>query len=212
MEAVLEDTTLKNDTKNKIEESLANAFSYPEYRAYVTDLAAQNSNSGPEKTEALANYTMLNDRRMARWDKTLKFSPETEAQLKGLQKRLLFLVITESWCGDASPSLPVMHKMAALAPDIALKIVLRDENLDLMERFLTNGTRSIPKLIVLDKDTETILGDWGPRPSVATQWVNDYKAAHGKLTPEFKQELQQWYNKDKGQTTLSDLMALLGLE
>ena len=38
--------------------------------------------------------------------------------------------------------------------------------------------------------------------------VEAYKKEHGKLTPEFKEDLQKWYNQDKGQSILSDLQAI----
>ena len=96
--------------------------------------------------------------------------------------------------------------------NISLKVVLRDENPELINAFLTNGTQSIPKVIVLDKANNEIVGDWGPRPSIATQMVEDEKRVHGKLTDEFKQELQVWYNKNKGENILNDMLGLLGLE
>lgn len=195
-----------------IQEGLNSSMSYEEYRALVHELSVLRSNSGMEKTEALANYTQLNDKRMNRWDKTLRIPEVVENQVKLLGKKTTWLVLTESWCGDASPSLPVMNKLARLSPNLELRIVLRDEHPDLMNLFLTNGTRSIPKLIALDPQNNTILGEWGPRSSVPTEMVNAYKAEHGKLSPEFKQELQVWYNKDKGQDILNDLVALLALE
>ena len=91
---------------------------------------------------------------------------------------------------------------------IDFKVVLRDENLDLMNAFLTNGSMSIPKLIVIDNDTNEI-SSWGPRPSIATQMVNDYKKEHGALTPEFKEDLQLWYNKDKSQNVIENLQQLI---
>jgi hypothetical protein len=86
---------------------------------------------------------------------------------------------------------------------------MRDEHPKLMDAFLTNGSRSIPKLIAFDTQFGEIIGDWGPRPSVATALVNDYKAKHGELTPEFKQDLQLWYNKDKGINIIEDLAGLI---
>lgn len=89
---------------------------------------------------------------------------------------------------------------------------MRDQNLELMRHFLTKGTLSIPKLIIVDDTTGEVLGDWGPRPSTATQMVNDFKESHGTLTAQFKEDLQKWYNKDKGQTTLKDILSRLPLE
>ncbi|MEM8506948.1 MAG: thioredoxin family protein [Bacteroidota bacterium] len=198
--------------KSVIQKGINNAMSYEEYRALVRELAVLKSNSGMEKTEALANYTQLNDKRMSRWDKTLRIPEVIANKVKQLRKKTTWLVLTESWCGDASPSLPVMNKLANVSPNLELKIVLRDENPELMNLFLTNGTQSIPKLIALDAQNNTVLGDWGPRSSAATAMVNTFKAEHGKLSPEFKQELQLWYNKDKGKDILNDLIALLALE
>jgi hypothetical protein len=193
-----------------IKEADIEAMTYEEYRKLVSDLAATKSNSGPDKTDALAEYTQLNDKRMNRWDKTLKIPVEIQEKISKIDRKLTFLVLTESWCGDASPSLPVMNKIAELNPNITFKIVFRDENLDLMNLFLTNGGMSIPKLIIHEEGE--VLANWGPRPSNATKMVEDYKAANGKLSAEFKQELQVWYNKDKGQNILNDIVSLLPLE
>ncbi|WP_420320580.1 thioredoxin family protein [Flagellimonas sp.] len=192
-----------------IQEGIAKGMSYKTYRDLVSDLAENRRTTGEEQLESLVNYTELNDRRMKRWDKTLKIPAEVQERIAKMDTKMTFLVLSESWCGDAAPSLPVMNKIAELNSNIDLKIVLRDENLALMDEFLTNGTRSIPKLIVFDQETEEVVGEWGPRPSKATQMVEDYKKEHGHLDEQFKQDLQLWYNKDKGQNTLEDLAELL---
>ncbi|PCE63128.1 thioredoxin family protein [Sediminicola luteus] len=199
---------MSNDIQQIINHSLTKATDYSTYREQVAELVTQGKNTGPEQTEALAEYTKLNDRRMKRLDKTLKISEADENELKAQANRRTFLVLTESWCGDAAQTMPVINKVADLNPNFEMKVVLRDENLDLMDAFLSNGARAIPKMIVLDED-QNVIGEWGSRPSTATKMVEDYKAAHGGLSPEFKQELQLWYNKDKGQTTVTDLKSLI---
>ncbi|PRX56556.1 thioredoxin family protein [Flagellimonas meridianipacifica] len=210
METVVENQ--KEDVLNLVLSGIEKGMSYQAYRELVKNLAENRATTGPEQLESLINYTQLNDRRMARWDKTLKISEEIKETISNLDSNLAFLALSESWCGDASPSLPVINKIAELNEKIEFKIVLRDENLPLMDKFLTNGTRSIPKLIVWDTDKEEVVGEWGPRPSIAAQMVEDYKKEHGKLTADFKQDLQIWYNKDKGQNTLEDLVQLLTLK
>ena len=192
-----------------ISTSLENSMSYSEYRDLVEQLTEQNSTTGEQKTEALANYTALNDRRMKRWDKTIKISEEAKSKIENASKKVTFLVLTESWCGDAAHIMPVINKVAELNENIDYKVVLRDENDELMNQFLTNGGKSIPKLIAIDNTTQEVINTFGPRPSTATKLVNDYKAEHGKLTPEFKEDLQRWYNKDKGQSTIEDLIDLI---
>ncbi|WP_241240804.1 thioredoxin family protein [Maribacter sp. MJ134] len=192
--------------------ALGNSYSYEEYRNLVEKLAAEGKSTGPVQTEALANYTQLNDRRMKRWDKTLRFSEEAVSKITAVSKKMTWTVLTESWCGDASPALPVMNKIAELNPNIELRVVLRDENTDLMNQFLTNGGMSIPKLIVRDDVSNEVVADWGPRSANATKLVEDHKAVHGMIKPEFKQDIQVWYNRDKGQSILADLLLLLPLE
>lgn len=194
-----------------INESLKNGISYQDYRALVSGLVEQGSTTGSEKTEALAEYTKLNDRRMKRWDKTIKVSETVKNKFLNFNRNMTWLLITESWCGDAAHVVPVLNKIAELSENIDLKIVLRDENEALMDQFLTNGGKAIPKLIMIDTTTNNVINTFGPRPSEATQMVNDYKAMHGALTPDFKEDLQGWYNKNKGQNIIDDVMVLLGL-
>ena len=202
--------TLQNtDLKEIIDNSLQKATSYQDYRHLVKQLVEAESTTGNEKTEALANYTMLNDRRMKRWDKTVKVSEDIQEKIKNENINQTWLVLTESWCGDAAHLMPVINKVAELNEGIDFKVVLRDENDALMNQFLTNGGKSIPKLIMIDNETGEVKNTFGPRPSEATKLVNDYKAEHGILTQEFKEDLQGWYNKNKGQNTIDDLVALL---
>ena len=197
------------NVKQIIEGSTQNSISYLQYRELVEHLVALKSTTGDSKTEELANYTMLNDRRMKRWDKTVKVSQEHEAIIKSVIKPSTWILITESWCGDAAHIVPVINKVAELNSNIDLKLVIRDDHPELMDAFLTNGGRAIPKLIMIDSETNEVTNTFGPRPSQATQLVVDYKTEHGKLTPEFKEDLQRWYNKNKGQNVIEDLVSLL---
>ncbi|NMH87002.1 thioredoxin family protein [Flavivirga algicola] len=195
------DTIIKN--------SLNKSISYQEYRDLVRQLAIKGDTTGNEKTEALVNYTKLNDRRMKRWDKTIKLTDEALNKIKSFDEPITWLVLTESWCGDAAHILPVLNKVSELNSNINFKVVLRDENPELMDAFLTNGGKAIPKVIMLDNNTDDVLNTYGPRPSEATNYVNRFKAMHGKLTPEFKEDLQHWYNTNKGQNIINDLTDML---
>ena len=203
---------LKTENEMKadlVTNSLESAVGYNEYRTLVAEHAANKTSTGPSQSEALTNYTVLSNARMKRLDKTVKISEEIQEKFKNFRGDQTWVVLTESWCGDAAQSMPAMNLLTDLAPNIDFKVVLRDDNLDLMNAFLTNGSMSIPKLIVLDNQTHEVVADWGPRPSNATDMVNNYKAEHGKLTPEFKKDLQVWYNKDKSENIIDDLTKLI---
>lgn len=192
-----------------IEKSLNHSMTYEEYRDLIKQLVEKHSTTGFEKTEANINFTMLNDRRMRRWDKTLKLNDQAVEAAQRLHEHVTWLVITESWCGDAAHVLPVFNKLVETNRNIDLRIVLRDENENLMNMFLTNGTSSIPKLIMINDHTGHVVETYGPRPSLATQMVNNYKAEHGRLSPEFKEDLQRWYNQNKGENIIEDLTKML---
>lgn len=192
-----------------IEKGLVNSFSYKEYRAHVTKLAKENKTTGQEQREDLIHYTQLNEARLHRLDKTIQIIDAVKVILEQLDDEYIWLVLSESWCGDAAQILPIMNKMAEVSNKIDLRIVLRDDNEDLMNLFLTNGTKSIPKLIIIDEKTGEVINDFGPRPKAAKQLILDYKEANGVVDETAKIELQKWYLLDKGITTQKEIIALL---
>ncbi|WP_459210000.1 thioredoxin family protein [Aquimarina rhabdastrellae] len=203
------ESTTQTAVTTLIEQGIEQGQSYQEYRALVSELVKENKSTGLTQSEALTNYSMLNDRRMKRLDKTLKIDEAIIEQFKNAETNITWLVLTEGWCGDAAQSLPVINKLAEANDGIDLKVISRDEHDELMNNFLTNGGKAIPKLIAYNTQSKEIVNSWGPRPSEATKMVNDYKEAHGKLDPEFKESLQVWYNKDKGKNIADDLSKLL---
>jgi hypothetical protein len=194
-----------------IKDSLKTALSYKEYSELINDLVAIEASSGVDPSPALVEYTKLNQKRMARWDKTITISDEVKSRIQSFDKQVTWLVLTETWCGDAAHVIPIINKVAVLNPNISLKLVFRDEHPELMDRFLTNGGKSIPKLIMINNDTNEVNNTFGPRPSEATAMVEEFKSTHGSLTDEFKAQLQAWYNKNKGENIIEDLLVLLGV-
>ncbi len=192
-----------------IQNSLKTAQSYTEYKEMVLQLINEGKSTGDNQNENLYNYTKLNNQRMKRLDKQTKLSEDALGKTKRIQKDFTWLVLTESWCGDAAQTLPVINKFAEANEKINLKVVLRDENEDLMNQFLTNGSKSIPKLIVLDNSSNEVVGSWGPRSEMAAKMVIDYKNKNGKIDEQFKIDLQNWYNSDKGVNIEKELVDLI---
>ena len=189
--------------------SVSKSCSYNEYRSLISTYAQEGKTTGLISSPDYINYTKLNESRMHRLDKTIEVTQETKALLENLSKEYIWLVISETWCGDAAQVIPVINKMAEVASKIDLRIVLRDENEDLMNLFLTNGTKSIPKLIIIKKESGEVVGDFGPRPTQAKQLIIDYKAAHGVVDETAKIELQKWYLADKGVSIQNEICALI---
>ncbi len=192
-----------------IKDSLQTAHSYLEYKNMVLGLLKEGRSTGPVQNENLLNFTKLNNQRMKRLDKQAKLSENSVEKTRQVQKEFTWLVLTESWCGDAAQTLPVINKFAEANRKIDLKVVLRDENEALMNEFLTNGSKSIPKLIVIENETKKVVNSWGPRSEKAASIVREYKEKHGKVDAKLKTDLQNWYNADKGAHIESEMVELI---
>jgi hypothetical protein len=196
--------------KEIIQNAIQNSYSYAEYRKLASDLVAQGKPTGHDLSEALAHYAELNETRMNRLEKTITIADEIIQKLQNCSKNYIWLVLAESWCGDAAQILPVIHKMSEVSPAIHFKIVLRDDHDALMQQFLTNGGKAIPKLIILDAQTLEVVADWGPRPQGAKQLIVDYKSVHGVVDETAKIELQKWYLHDKGSSIQQEILEIMG--
>jgi hypothetical protein len=197
-------------TERRVEPSyLEKSITYDAYKKLVEDLLAAGKATGPQQSEAMTHYSLLNVQRMHRVEKTMQILPEVREQLIRIKRPQTWLVLTEGWCGDAAQSLPVIKALADLNPQIGVRILLRDENPELMDRYLTNGiSRSIPKLIALDPATGAELFTWGPRPTTLQESFYGMRSK-GLHFDVIKEELQRWYNTDRTVTIQRELAALL---
>ena len=155
-----------------------------------------------------AEYLAVNWQRTIRNEKTFEISDALQQKLHGLAQKITWLVITEPWCGDSAQCLPAIHLIAAASNGkIDLRIVYRDQHLDLMDAFLTNGARSIPKLIQLNLNLE-VTGTWGPRPKAAQDVVNQIKS-NPETADQYKEELHRWYAENKNKDIQEELLRIL---
>ena len=200
----------------KIEKQVVeNAFTYEQYRQMIDDLFAQNKTTGANQSEAMLNYAKMNITRMNRLDKRAKLTEETLENISQITKPVIWLVITEGWCGDAAQIVPVLNKMTLENENIDMRFILRDENLEIMDAFLTNGGRSIPKILVLDAETLEVRKTWGPRPAEMQKMIMDAKAEsletedldlRKQINSEAAKNLHLWYAKDRTLTTQREFL------
>ena len=194
--------------KSIIQSALQNSHSYTEYRTLVSKLISEGKSTGNEQSADLLHYSELNEVRMKRLEKTLKLDLEVEKALQNLNSKQTWLVISEGWCGDAAQILPIIKLMTEVSENIDLKLVFRDENDALMNQFLTNGSKSIPKLLLLD-EAFNLINHWGPRPEGAKNLIIEYKAKHGIVDEAAKIALQKWYLDDKGISTMKEIVWMI---
>lgn len=195
--------------KNSVAKALLNSCTYLEYKKTISDLLSEGKSTGDKQSEDLLQYSVLNEIRLRRLDKTISVPEEVSAKLKEIEKEYVWLVIAEGWCGDAAQILPILNKMALESDNIDLKIVFRDLNYDLMNQFLTNGSRAIPKLIIIDKESGEVCDHWGPRPKGASDLIKNYKEQFGVVNEEAKRQLQLWYLQDKGLSVQNEVVAIM---
>ena len=186
------------------EHLISTAFSYHTYRQHIDELLA--SPAIDETYAKYRKYTENNVRIMNQYDTAIITEPLISA-LKAAPDTT-WLVLTEGWCGDAAFNVPVIAALEKAVPGkIELHCLLRDKNQALMDAHLTDGGRSIPKVIILSKELKE-LGSWGPRPEplqeLMKQWKND-----GLGLNETIQNVQQWYDADATQTLQKELTSVI---
>jgi len=192
------------------DEVIENAYSYQEYRKLIDNLLAKNKTTGDNHSEAMIHYTKMNMHRMNRLDKRAELSDSLESVLESVSRPMTWLVLTEAWCGDVAQNLPIINKMAEASDKIELKLILRDDNLNIMDQFLTNGkSRSIPKLICLDKETKEVLGTWGPRPATAVELYGSLRNDANVPNQEAAERLHKWYADNKNEEIQQEFVDLL---
>ena len=185
-----------------------NSMRYAEYIKLIDDLLGEGKTTGTNQSEAMFNYGKLNRQRMKRLGNTIKLNDSLVETAKNITGKMIWLIITEGWCGDAAQNIPIIEKIAGENSNIETRYVLRDENLELMDKYLTNDARSIPKLIALNAETLEEIGIWGPRPEAAMDYFYEMRDG-GMEKPEMMENMQRWYLQDKEQSIQAEFETLL---
>jgi len=188
-------------------EYINRSLSFNEYVGLLERLLSEGKTTGPNQSESMVGYGRLNLARMRRLEKTVEPDEYVRTQISALDMDHIWLIITEGWCGDAAQNIPVIEKIAAACSGIETRYILRDENPELMDKVLTNGARSIPKLIAIDRKTENILGTWGPRPEAAQKLFAEQKS-NGVEKPAILENIQRWYLADRGRSLQHEIAEL----
>ncbi len=189
-------------------EYLEKSMTFAEYVKLIDDLLIAGKTTGTVQSEAMFNYGKLNRQRMHRLEKTVKLRDSLKDKAVENRRKMIWLIVTEGWCGDAAQNVPAIEKIAAESEKIETRYILRDENIELIDRYLTHGARSIPKLIAFDADTLEEIGTWGPRPEAAMNYFHELKN-QGLEKPEIMEKIQRWYLKDKEKSVQNEFEKLL---
>lgn len=182
-------------------------MTYKEYKALFEEIIKSENPPAPYDNEDYMTYTKVNLARMKRWDKTMALDTELVASLQELSEPQHWIIIVEPWCGDAAHLLPFLIRLAQTSPEITYELQLRDSEPFLINSYLTNGGKSIPKLIARDGQGNDLF-TWGPRPEGAQRLMEELKATNADFEM-VKMELQRWYNENKGKELFEELLGIL---
>jgi len=183
-------------------------MSYPEYLKYFQKEVSK-VNESPElaKQDKYARALPLNAHRTQRIERTYNISESLLAAVEAIGRNQIWLVLTEPWCGDSAQCLPYIAKIAASSPLVEMRLLLRDQNLDLMDQYLTRGTRSIPKLVAFDRSGNELFR-WGPRPQEAMELFLNSRQA-GIPQEKMLQKLHLWYGRNRGKAIEEEFLEIL---
>lgn len=183
----------------------AKAITFDEYMKIADQ---RYNNPADDQEKEFAEYYELGLHRMERTLKTFKID---ETQLENLKSKNFngkILIISEPWCGDASSTVPAVSKFFEAAGN-EVKIFLRDSDTSLIDQFLTNGTQSIPIVLIMDNDFN-VLNSWGPRPKHGLELLKKFKE-NPETYPkdDFYNDLQLYYAKNRGKDAIEEILELI---
>jgi hypothetical protein len=184
-----------------------NGMTPAEYRRYFETEVARAGQAAAVSQDPYVRYLPLNLQRAVRIEATYTPSNKVQTAAQAIKGPQLWMVLTEPWCGDSAQNLPYIAKIAACNASIDLRILLRDRNPDIMDAYLTNGTRSIPKLVAFDWQGRELF-QWGPRPQPAVELFHQLKES-GAPQEEVMHKLHLWYGRNRGRVLEDEFIALL---
>lgn len=198
---------LNSSKRLTVKRTMKNTASWEEYLERFDRILSTDLSEAPYDNKDYFNYVKLNASRQARWLKKGALNESLITSIKAINTPQTWYIITEPWCGDAAHNIPFLYLMTQENKNIDLQIIWRDTAPFMIDDYLTNGGKSVPKLIVRDRNDNDLF-TWGPRPKDCQKLYAELKANEADFE-EMKIELQKWYNKDKGQSIQKELDELI---
>jgi len=182
-------------------------LSYEEYRDHWR-AQKEDDLSDPDPSERrMQHYLNYNWDRQASVHASHEPSDALQGAVASISEPQLWMVITEPWCGDSAFLLPIIAEAASRSENVTLRILLRNDNLDIMDQYLTDGSRSIPKLVAFTEDGDELF-TWGPRPQEAAQRYEALDEKYDEKT-EVIAELLEYYQDGGWQEADEELAAAI---
>ena len=191
-------------------ETIQKGINYQDYRSMVAELMQENKTTGTKQTNELVEFTKLNEQRTNRNEKQFILSQELTDLFVNKSFNEFWIVFVEAWCGDCAQNLPAIYNIAKHAPGVELKIIIKSENPEEINNYLTAGAEAIPKLVRINKDSLENIGTWGARPVNAQIIAEHWKKNKETIAKEdFEKELHLWYAKNRSKDIQKEFWEML---
>ena len=186
-------------------EFINKGLTYSAYRRQINETLALPP--ADEAAEKMRPYFIKNVQLMNVYDESYRVSEDLK-ELALAAPATTWVIITEGWCGDAAYNVPLLAALEKAVPEkIKLCLFLRDTNLELMDAYLTDGGRSIPKVVVLNQGLKE-LGTWGPRPTALQTLMKQWKS-EGLVLKDLIPKVHDWYSADNTTSLQEELSGLI---
>ncbi len=189
-----------------VEQVLASGLTSDAYQKVMEQQAAVDPSTLEGMEAERAEFAKLNLHRVGRIQRTWRPSAELASLVSRIDRPQVWMVLTEPWCGDSAQCLPCLEILAESHPEITIRYLLRDDNLEIMDRYLTNGKRGIPLLAAFDAEGVELFR-WGSRPAEA-QAIFDTATAEGLEKPAKLEKLHLFYGRNRGRALDAELVAM----
>ncbi len=183
---------------------LEKGLSYEEYIASWENHIGQSLKGLDKKARKYLFYAKYNKERAGRVIDAFKMSEALMSLIDGIDTPQYWMVLTEDWCVDSAYALPIISNAASRNPHINMRILLRDDNLDIMDQYLTDGGRGIPKLVAFSAEGKELF-QWGPRPQALKLKREDWKE-EGVEGAMLSQKGAEWYDAGGWQKVETELI------
>lgn len=182
---------------------------FDEFTAFFESVIDEEYLDGLYAKDKYWDFTVRNFAVQQRLLNKVRIEKKLYNELYTLDRDWTWLVITEAWCADSAYNLPILYAASLSSDRIDFLTVRRDLYPELIERFHTNGSQAVPKMLCIDSQSGRVLGSWGPRPAHIQEYAMESRNDPGISGQERLATLQRMYAKDKSSSIQSELIELV---
>jgi hypothetical protein len=188
---------------------LDQTISWDQYYALVKQYVETDDKPELYRNEKMLRYTGENLKRMDHVLANINIESKLYNALNAVTTPWTWIVLAEPWCGDVSQEIGALYTFSTCNENITFRILQSDSHPEVLDHYVTGGSRSIPKLICLRTETLEEVGTWGPRPAVLQKIVMDNKDRTDISFGDKVRMIHAWYGEDMTRSIQEEFIDLI---